>query len=124
MSNLTAQTNSDIYTGADSRTSKPIYSGMTVKVDPKINQNTGGLWGWLDDLGGVAGDTVIRGAQSAGDNWITDIDNKNPNMLYPDITPAPADNKLPTRIMGMETKTVAIGGAVILGVIALFAVMR
>lgn len=114
-------------TGANGATIQPIYEGTPVMATQQQSQSTG-FFGWLDDLGTKIGDVAGRAVDTVADNWIAGLDNTNPGAVQtPDITPAPADNKLPPKPMSFfeANKTYIMwGGVAVLGVAALALAMR
>lgn len=116
-------------TGAKGSQVKPITEGtkMTVVNDQKDKTN---FWGFLDDIGTTASDTIGRAAQIKADQFLTKIDNNTPAATVD--TRGKPDAEL---VKGPQTKDaqsftqkyqkkLLVGGAAVVGLLTLYLVTR
>ena len=115
-------------TGTSGTQVRPITEGETMTAVPSY-QNQGGFWGYLDQIGGVIGNTVGQAVQIKADNYIDKIDNNTPAATI-DSTGDPFDNPQNTQVNDNRTfvdkykRELMIGGAVVGGLLALYIISR
>ncbi len=108
-------------TGAKGATIQPIQKGVAVLETPQ-QSDSGGFFGWLDNIGAQLGDAAGRAVDVVADDWISDLNESNSDSVKtPDSTPVKADNQLPTNKTFFEANKQYIiwGGVALVGVAAL-----
>ncbi len=108
-------------TGAKGAMIQPIQKGVAVLETPQ-QSDSGGFFGWLDNIGTQLGDVAGRAVDVVANDWINDLNESNSDSVKtPDSTPVKADNQLPTNKTFFEANKQYIiwGGVALIGVGAL-----
>lgn len=108
-------------TGAKGAMIQPIQKGVAVLETPQ-QTDSGGFFGWLDNVGASIGDAAGRAVDVVANDWINDLNESNNNSVKtPDSTPVKADNQLPVDKSFFEANKQYIiwGGVALVGVAAL-----
>lgn len=108
-------------TGAKGAMIQPIQKGVTVLETPQ-QSDSGGFFGWLDNIGASIGDAAGRAVDVVANDWINDLnESNNDSVKTPDSTPVRADNQLPVDKSFFEANKQYIiwGGVALVGVAAL-----
>jgi len=110
-----------VSTGTKELQTKSINDGVPVMETPQQN-DSGGFFGWLDQIGATISDAAGRAVDVVADDWINDLNESNqPAVKTPDSTPVKADNQLPVDKSFFEQNKQYIiwGGVALVGVAAL-----
>ena len=108
-------------TGAKGAMIQPIQKGVAVLETPQ-QTDSGGFFGWLDNVGASIGDAAGRAVDVVANDWINDLnESNNDSVKTPDSTPVKADNQLPVDKSFFEANKQYIiwGGVALVGVAAL-----
>lgn len=116
-------------TGARGTQVKPITEGTTMTA-VQTQTSRAGFWGFLDDVGQTIGNTVGQAAQIKADQFLSGISDDTPAATV-DSTGDPSDQQ----VKGPQSKTsmsfieqykkeLMIGGAAVVGLVAIFLVTR
>jgi len=117
-------------TGARGTQVKPITEGTTfVAVPSQTNRN--GFWGFLDEIGQTIGNTVGQAVQIEADQFLSGVRDNNPAANMVDSTGDPNDQQVkgphtnvPMPFIEQYKKELMVGGAAVVGLLAIFLVTR